>query len=303
MKIETFFEKFGLLADAPDAVVKVRELVFDLAVQGKVSQQRNADQKDSAWQHFLANLDNDASANSNELEAPFVIPTAWRWTTLNRLGDTKPRNDIEDDVRASFVPMTFIPAEYGKRARHEARPWGDIKKGYTHFRNGDVVMAKITPCFENGKSAVLDGLTNGVGAGTTELHVFRREGNLVLPEYVLIYLKSRGFIARGIPKMTGSAGQKRVPSGYFANSPFPLPPLAEQKRIVAKVDELMGLCDRLEAQQQERETRHKSLARASLARFADAPTATNLNYLFHRSYTIAPADLRKSILTLDPFMG
>jgi type I restriction enzyme S subunit len=98
--------------------------------------------------------------------------------------------------------------------------------------------------------------------------------------------------------MTGSAGQKRVPSDYFARSPFPLPPLAEQKRIVAKVDELMAVCDRLEAQQQERETLHAALARASLARFADAPTPANLPFLFHPSYAIAPADLRKSILTL-----
>jgi type I restriction enzyme S subunit len=84
----------------------------------------------------------------------------------------------------------------------------------------------------------------------------------------------------------------------IASLQIDLPPLAEQKRIVAKVDELMALCDRLEAQQQERETRHAALALASLARFAEVPTPSNLEYLFHPSYSIPPADLRKSILTL-----
>jgi type I restriction enzyme S subunit len=87
-------------------------------------------------------------------------------------------------------------------------------------------------------------------------------------------------------------------SGQIENAVVPLPPLAEQKRIVAKVDELMELCDRLEAQQQEQETQHATLARASLARFAGAPTPANLDLLFHKSYSISPADLRKSILTL-----
>src|SRR5690606_27854610 len=73
---------------------------------------------------------------------------------------------------------------------------------------------------------------------------------------------------------------------------------AEQKRIVAKVDELMALCDRLEAQQQERDTRHAALVRASLARFTEAPTPANLEFLFHPSYEVSPADLRKTILTL-----
>jgi type I restriction enzyme S subunit len=91
---------------------------------------------------------------------------------------------------------------------------------------------------------------------------------------------------------------KNLSTKQINETPFPLPPLAEQKRIVAKVDELMALCDRLEAQQQERNTQHAALARASLARFADAPTPKNLQFLFHKSYNIPPADLRKSILTL-----
>jgi len=97
--------------------------------------------------------------------------------------------------------------------------------------------------------------------------------------------------------VTGSA-QPKMNQAKMNSIPIALPPLAEQKRIVAKVNELMALCDRLALQQQERETRHAALARASLARFADAPIPTNLPFLFHPSYAIRPADLRKSIFTL-----
>jgi type I restriction enzyme S subunit len=296
--LQTFFQKFELFADVPDAVARMRDLVLELAVQGKLSEHRATDVNDPAWLKLIQQLDKESGAFVSDSEPPFEIPSWWRWTTLESLGNTKPRNNAPDSSKSSFVPMTLIPAKYGECVRHEERPWGEIKKGYTHFQNGDVVMAKITPCFENGKSVVMNELTSGFGAGTTELHVFRRTGESVLTEFVILYLKTRGFITRGIPRMTGSAGQKRIPNDYFARSPFPLPPLAEQKRIVAKVDELMALCDRLEEQQQERETRHAALVRASLARFADAPTPANLNFLFHPSYTISPADLRKSILTL-----
>jgi type I restriction enzyme S subunit len=298
MKLETFFEKFELFADAPDAVAKIRELVLEMALRGKLSEQLVEDASDPEWLTLVRRLDAGAEAATALADAPYEIPSVWRWTTLHGLGETKPRNEAPDSAQASFVPMTLIPAAFGQTAQHEVRPWSEIKKGYTHFIDGDVVMAKITPCFENGKSAVMGGLTGGIGAGTTELHVFRRSTAAVLPEFVIIQLKSHGYITRGIPRMTGSAGQRRVPYDYFAKAPFPLPPIAEQKRIVAKVDELMALCDRLEAQQHERETRHAALARASLARFTDAPTPANLDLLFHKSYSISPADLRKSILTL-----
>jgi type I restriction enzyme S subunit len=291
MKLQTFFEKFELFADAPDSIARMRELVLELAVRGKLTDRVDDDQQEKRWRAFVSGLD----VNSDDAELPFAIPGSWRWTRLHDLGDTKPRNDVADSAKVGFVPMTFIPAEYGQVAKSEERAWGDIKKGYTHFADGDVVMAKITPCFENGKSCIMNDLVNGLGAGTTELHVFRKTNDVVESRYVLIYLKSRGFIERGIPRMTGSAGQKRVPHDYFSESPFPLPPPAEQKRIVAKVDESMALCDQLEAQQQERQAKHTALARASLARFADAPTTTNLNFLFHNSYSISPADLRKFI--------
>ena len=178
-------------------------------------------------------------------EVPFPIPSDWRWSQLAEIGVLSPRNEAPDTLEASFVPMPMIAAEYGVANQHEVRTWGEIKKGYTHFAEGDVGLAKITPCFENGKSAVFRNLTGGIGAGTTELHIVRPL--FVDQDFILLFLKSPHFIETGIPKMTGTAGQKRVPTEYFAHSPFPLPPLAEQHRIVAKVDELMALCDRLEA--------------------------------------------------------
>ena len=298
MNLETFFEKFALFADAPDAVAKLRELVLELAVRGQLSARVAKDQNDPAWKALPITLDAFDDGVNLERLPPFEIPEPWRWVSLGDLGSTKPRNDVPDESRCSFVPMTFVPAEFGHMVRQEERSWGDIKKGYTHIADGDVVMAKITPCFENGKSAVISGLVNGIGAGTTELHVFRRSSDVIDPKYALIYLKTRGWIERGERQMTGSAGQKRVSHDYFANWPFPLPPPAEQKRIVAKVDELMALCDRLEAQQQDRESRERDLARAALARFAEAPTPANLDLLFHQSFAVPPADLRKSILTL-----
>ncbi|MBK8637438.1 MAG: restriction endonuclease subunit S [Chromatiaceae bacterium] len=119
----------------------------------------------------------------------------------------------------------------------------------------------------------------------------------LLPRFLSMFLASPS-VQRMIDEIQVGATRQALTKGMIEQFEIPLPLLAEQKRIVAKVDELMALCDRLEAQQQERETRHAALARASLARFAYAPTPANLQFLFHPSYTITPADLRKSILTL-----
>jgi type I restriction enzyme S subunit len=115
--------------------------------------------------------------------------------------------------------------------------------------------------------------------------------------FLFHWLRSKSFEGEVAERMKGVA-YPAINDGEFRGCPVPLPPLAEQKRIVAKVDELIALCDRLEAQQRERETRHVALTRASLACFAEAPAPANLELLFHQSYAIPSADLRKAILTL-----
>ncbi|HEX6099852.1 MAG TPA: restriction endonuclease subunit S [Thermoanaerobaculia bacterium] len=119
---------------------------------------------------------------------------------------------------------------------------------------------------------------------------------LATPFFLIVLRALEAHVLASVER--SSHGTCKLRTEVLENLIVPLPPLAEQKRIVAKVDELMALCDRLEAQQKERDTRHAALALASLTRFADAPTPANLTFLFHKSYAIPPADLRKSILTL-----
>jgi type I restriction enzyme S subunit len=272
MNPELVLAHFNRISDAPDAMPRLRRFVLDLAVRGKLVEQDPTDEPASGLlksvQVKKAEITREGTVRKEkpfpplaENEFPFRIPPTWSWSQIAEIGFLNPRNTAEDQVQSSFVPMPLISAEYGVPNKHEVRPWGEIKSGYTHFAEGDVALAKITPCFENGKSTVFCGLTGGIGAGTTELHVVRPV--IVSPDYVLLFLKCPHFVESGIPRMTGTAGQKRVPTEYFAHTPFPLPPLAEQHRIVAKVDELMVLFERLEAARHERESRRDRLTAAS----------------------------------------
>lgn len=273
MNAERLLVNYEKIDNAPHAIERLRRFILDLAVRGKLVPQNKNDEPASELLKRIAKEKARLFDAGNIrmpkpipalAEASFPIPASWQWSQLAEIGLLSPRNDAPDTFDSSFVPMTLIAAEYGVANQHEVRPWGEIKKGYTHFAEGDVGLAKITPCFENGKSAVFRGLTGGIGSGTTELHIVRPI--YVNPDYILLFFKSPHYIESGIPKMTGTAGQKRVPTEYFAHSSFPLPPLAEQRRIVAKVDELMGLCDRLEAARGSREAARDRLAAASLAR-------------------------------------
>jgi type I restriction enzyme S subunit len=273
MNAEMLLAHYDRIADAPDAVARLRRFVLDLAVRGKLVPQDAGDEpaavlleKSAKEKARLAKAGFRKAGRlaPDVLDYPFELPTSWQWSQLAEVGIISPRNDADDDLEVSFVPMALIAAEYGVSNGHELRKWSEIKKGYTHFAEKDVGLAKITPCFENGKSTVFRGLKNKIGAGTTELHIVRPL--FIESDYVLIFLKSPFFIENGIPNMTGTAGQKRVPADYFAGCPFPLPPLAEQRRVVAKVDELMALCDQLEAARAVREETRDRMAAASLAR-------------------------------------
>ncbi|EGU58820.1 type I restriction enzyme StySJI specificity protein, partial [Vibrio nigripulchritudo ATCC 27043] len=156
-------------------------------------------------------------------------------------------SNIDDDSECGFVPMALVPTKYGAPIEFETKKWGKCKKGYTQFQNDDVLLAKITPCFENGKSALVSGLPNGIGAGSTEYFVLRSVSNLVEPKYLHAFVKTRDFLINCETNMSGSVGHRRVPKDYLLNYSMPLAPLAEQKRIVEKLDEVLAQVDTIKA--------------------------------------------------------
>jgi type I restriction enzyme S subunit len=136
--------------------------------------------------------------------------------------------------------MSHAPTDFKKTLKFEEKPWGDIKKSYTNFRDGDVIFAKVTPCFENGKAAIVKGLPNGIGAGSSEFYVLRAITNEVLPELLFALIKTREFAQQGAANMTGAVGLRRVPRAFVGDYALPLPPLAEQQVIAAKLDVLLA---------------------------------------------------------------
>lgn len=305
MKLKTFFEKFDQFADAPDAVAKMRELVLELAVQGKIVSQNPKDEKASALLARIGKtkelLISDRAIRRQETapidatEAPFSIPQSWVWTRLGDIADwgsgstpSRGNSDLYDGgiawLKSGELNDNQALAGSEETVTEKALTTGSFRRN----KPGDVLLAMYGATI--GKVAILaePAVTNQAVCGCTPFEgVFNR--------YLFSYLLSQR--ARFHSASEGGA-QPNISKVKIVAFPFPLPPLAEQKRIVAKVDELMALCDRLEAQQQQRDEQASALARASLARFAEAPTPANLNLLFHKSYSISPADLRKAVLSL-----
>ncbi|MBF6258178.1 restriction endonuclease subunit S [Nocardia farcinica] len=159
------------------------------------------------------------------------LPTA----ELGSVATINPRlsRPFEDDEMVSFLGMADV-SEDGTTSAGIDRPFSDVRRGYTPFKNGDVLIAKITPCFENGKIVQAD-VTRDYGFGSTEFHVVRT-GDGLDPRYLLHYLRRPSVRVDGERRMTGSGGQRRVPAEYVKNLRIPLPPIEEQRRIAAILD-------------------------------------------------------------------
>ena len=188
----------------------------------------------------------DGTVKCIEDEIPFDVPEGWAWCRFSSGFIINPRNSIQDDIEVSFIPMPLIQEGYTNNHTSEIRLWKKVKTGYTHFAENDIAIAKITPCFENKKSVVFRNLSNGYGAGTTELHIIRTLENTVLPEYVLWYIKRDDFISDGISAFSGAVGQKRIGREFIEQYLIPLPPVSEQERILEAIHTAFISIDNIE---------------------------------------------------------
>jgi len=171
-------------------------------------------------------------------------PPGWKVVPLRELAEINPRHPkgLDDSMSVSFAPMAALSDSNPKFTFLEERPLGKVRKGFTHFAEGDVLFAKITPCMENGKGAVATGLRNGLGCGTTELHVLRPLGGID-PHYLYRFLAQTRVRRKAKENFTSTAGQARVPTKFIEQLEIPLPPLPEQRRIVSKLEKLLAKVD------------------------------------------------------------
>ena len=304
MNAENFINNFSHLVNAPEGPMRIRELILQLAFSGdltiRAAEDEHAsgvfDQNQQTKAKWIAEGKVRQQPALNSLSAsehPWELPETWLWC---RLGEVTTYGSTDKAEFADAAPETWVlelediekdTSRLIAKVRAKDRRFQSSKN---RFSKGDVLYGKLRPYLDKVVLADEDGVC------TTEIIPITIYSG-ILPEGLRWFLKSPFFKAyangsthgMNLPRMGTEAGRNAV---------FPLAPLAEQQRIVAKVDELMALCDQLEAQQQERERRFPVLSRTCHARFAEAPTPANLNRIFDETDTVSPTDLRRTILSL-----
>ena len=245
-KIESLFDEIdegiGRLKTAAQQIQQYRQSLLKNAFNGELTKE---------WRSKHA----DALPSENELLAQIQTTREqhhaqqladWQNITIGEVVTISPKKEkaIDDDTDVSFSSMHLMSSSLSEHLTYEIKKWADVKKGFTVFRNNDVLLAKITPCFENGKSAVAQDLINGIGTGSTEFMVLR-SSNQILPKFLYFLVNTPDFRQAGIHNMTGSVGHKRVPKDFVSTWAFSLPPLAEQTEIVAILESKLTACDQL----------------------------------------------------------
>ena len=273
-KIEELFKKVESINKHYNRINKLKELlkskIIDMAIKGELTKQLPTDEpaskliknileekrklmeegkikkenlsviyKDSTDNQFYEKFDNGKIINITD-KIPFDIPDTWCWVKIKDICLINPRNSLADELETSFIPMTLINSGYSNSYTFEIKKWKDIKKGFTHFKEGDIGIAKITPCFQNKKSTIFKKLKNGYGAGTTELHILRPITDDIEMEYLFWIIKSSYFIDSGVKSYSGTVGQQRISKDFLFNFLVPVPNHNEQIKIINNINKVFN---------------------------------------------------------------
>ena len=233
---------------------KLRQKILDLAIHGKLVPQDPNDEPASVLLERIkaekeqlikeGKIKRQKKSTSSDTSHYENIPDGWCEAPMSELFILNPKSKLADESLCGFIPMSLVEDGFSGRHYFETRNWGQVKKGFSQFQNGDIGIAKISPCFENLKSVIFENLPNGNGAGTTELTILRSLG--VYSRFYLYLFKSGWYISEGTKYFKGVVGQQRVNKEIFTALIVPLPPLNEQKRIVEEIDRYFALVDILE---------------------------------------------------------
>ena len=175
---------------------------------------------------------------------------SWLNCQLKEICEVNPKkintNDKDDEIDVSFIPMTVVSDVYGNITEHQMKKLKEVKKGYTNFINGDVIFAKITPCMENGKSAIVSNLINDIGYGSTEFYVIRCSDK-ISNNFVYHLVRWSKFRKEAKTNMKGAVGQQRVPKNFVEEYNITLPKISEQKEIVRLLDKFLSVEDKVKS--------------------------------------------------------
>lgn len=171
----------------------------------------------------------------------------WPIVKLGDICEINPKkseiSNLPPETIVSFVPMATVNEHRKSFIPTEQRSISEVYSGYTYFRNGDVLLAKVTPCFENGKSGIAGGLKNSIGFGSSEFFVLRPNTDRVISDYLYRLISTDLFLEQGKLKMTGTGGLQRIPKDFLSNYMIPLPPLAIQEEIVTEIEGYQKIID------------------------------------------------------------
>ena len=298
MNADQLLAHYEKIADAPDAIARLRRFILDLAVRGKLVEQDPADERASKLLERIA-AEKARLAEAGEIrkpkllpefeELPYALPPSWCWTRMRQV--TSDRGQAVPGAPFTYIDVTAIDKENGFVSDPKVLQANEApSRARKIVRQGDVIYSCVRPYLLN--VAIVDADFDPAPIASTAFAILNGHG-LVLPRYLWIVLRSPFMVECVEEDMRGQA-YPAINDSDFSVLPFPLPPLAEQHRIVAKVDELMALCDQLEAARAEREATRDRLAAASLARLQapDPDPAAFQNYATFALDNLAPLTTR-----------